>query len=195
MERNRRLVFVVHGRNTRLRDAVFQILRAMGLEPIEWEQAVAFTGANAPYIQQVIDDAFAAAQAVVVVLSGDDEARLRREFVADSDPAFEMLLTPQARPNVLFEAGMALGRYPDRTILLQVGQLRPFSDLGGRHIVHFRGTADSRAALRGRLLLAGCAINEFGTDWLTVGADYFGTERTVGGRTIDLAIDNPRVLE
>jgi hypothetical protein len=90
---------------------------------------------------------------------------------------------------------MALGRYPDRTILLQVGELRPFSDIGGRHILHFQGTPDNRAALRGRLRLAGCSVSEHGTDWLTVGSDYFGTERTAGVRTIDLALDNPKVIE
>jgi hypothetical protein len=65
IEPNSRSVFVVHGRNSRLRDAIFQILRAMGLEPIEWEQAVALTGVNAPYIQQILDNAFTAAQALL----------------------------------------------------------------------------------------------------------------------------------
>jgi predicted nucleotide-binding protein len=198
LKRNPRQVFIVHGRNLRVRDAIFQILRAMGLEPVEWEHAVALTGTNAPYIQQVLDAAFAAAQAVVVLLSGDDEARLRREFVNESDSASEITLTPQARPNVLFEAGMALGRHPDRTILLQIGDLRPFSDIGGRHVINFRGTAENRAALRARLRSAGCAITEYGSDWLTVAADEFANDRSRtqhGKPVLDLVLDNPKVLE
>src|SRR5437016_10589538 len=33
-------VFVVHGRDTRLRDELYTFLRALGLNPIEWSQAI-----------------------------------------------------------------------------------------------------------------------------------------------------------
>src|SRR5439155_15843423 len=77
--------------------------------------------------------------------------------------------TPQPRPNVLFEAGMAFGSHHDRTIMVQIGDIRQVSDVAGRHVVHFQGTPPQRAELRERLKTAGCAVKEGGTDWLTSG--------------------------
>jgi len=66
-----------------------------------------------------------------VLFTPDDEARQRDEFHTPHDEAYETELTPQARPNVLFEAGMAMGRDERRTILVQLGKVRPFSDIAG----------------------------------------------------------------
>jgi hypothetical protein len=38
---------------------------------------------------------------------------------------------------VLFEAGLAMGRHPRKTVLVQVGKSKPFSDVDGRHMVRF----------------------------------------------------------
>ena len=128
----RRKVFVVHGRNELARVAMFEFLRSIGLQPIEWSQAVAATGEASPYIGTVLDSAFEAAQAVVVLMTPDEIAYLRDEYSSDdSDPEREP--AAQARPNVLFEAGMAMGRDPTRTVLVELGALRPFSDIAGRH--------------------------------------------------------------
>lgn len=124
-----RRVFVVHGRNLEARDAMFAFLRSVNLDPIEWSEAVSFTGEGSPFIGQVLDRAFSEAMAVVVLITGDDLARLDPRFLTDDDPDYEKKLTPQARPNVLFEAGMAFGRHPERTILVRLGNSRAFSDV------------------------------------------------------------------
>jgi predicted nucleotide-binding protein len=162
-------VFVVHGRNIQLRNSLFDFLRAIGLSPIEWNQAIAITNKGTPSIGEILDAAFSQAQAVVVLLSGDDETRLRKQFLIDSDEGYEKQLTPQCRPNVLFEAGMSMGRYPDRTVLIQIGQLRPWSDIGGRHITHLDNSAAKRQELTTKLKNAGCEIDTTGTDWYTCG--------------------------
>jgi cytochrome c553 len=163
-------VFVVHGRNHAARSALFAFLRAIGLEPIEWGQAVSFTGQGSPYIGDVLEQAFAEAQAVVVLLTGDDVARLRHTYLTEQDPPYERALTPQARPNVLFEAGLAFGRHPERTILVSLGESRPFSDIAGRHTVHLRNGVPSRQQLADRLTIAGCAVDMVGkTDWHSAG--------------------------
>jgi predicted nucleotide-binding protein len=162
-------VFVVHGRNLRLRDGMFTFLRSVGLEPIEWAEAVMMTGKASPYIGEILETAFSKAQAIVVLLSGDDEARLRDELRGASEAAYETDLTPQARPNVLFEAGMAMAYSPDRTVLVEFGQLRPFSDVAGRHSVKMDGSSKKRQELAQRLQQAGCSVKMSGTDWHSEG--------------------------
>ncbi|WP_375790108.1 TIR domain-containing protein [Bradyrhizobium sp. Pha-3] len=46
--------------------------------------------------------------------------------MTDGDPEHERTLTAQARPNVLFEAGMAFGKIPKNTILVQFLRSTPF---------------------------------------------------------------------
>jgi len=166
---DRRKVFVVHGRNLRARDALFMFLRSIDLHPMEWPEIVAATGKGSPYIGEILDKAFSQAQAVIVLMTPDDEGRLRKHFRKAEDPKYESELTPQARLNVLFEAGMAIGRFPKRTILVQLGDLHPFSDIGGRHVIRLDDTPEKRRELALRLETAHCAVNLTGTDWLTAG--------------------------
>lgn len=162
-------VFVVHGRDLRLRDGMFTFLRSVGLEPIEWIEAVTMTGKSSPYIGEILETAFSNAQAIVVMLTGDDEAKLRAGLCQPKEPVYETEPTPQARPNVLFEAGMAMAYNPDRTVLVEFGNLRPFSDVAGRHSVKMDGSTEKRQELAVRLEKAGCPVRLTGTDWQKLG--------------------------
>ena len=161
-------VFVVYGRNRTARVAVFAFLRSIGLAPIEWSQAVAATGKASPYIGEVIETAIAAAKAVVVLWTPDEIVSLRPEY-ADGDDDPEVLPSAQARPNVMFEAGLALGRAPERVVLVELGRVRHFSDIIGRHTVCLTNSVASRHELAIRLRTAGCAVDLTGTDWHTAG--------------------------
>jgi predicted nucleotide-binding protein len=163
-------VFVVHGRNEKAREAMFVFLRSLGLEPIEWTEAIAYTRTGAPYIGEILDRAFSVAQAVVVLITGDDIAKLCSHFLKESDPGYERTFMLQARPNVLFEAGLAFGRHQERTILVELGSTRPFSDIAGRHMVRISNDAGARQDLVTRLKNAGCTVKIEGkVDWLTAG--------------------------
>ena len=164
-----RVVFVVHGRNEIARKAIFVFLRSIGLDPLEWAEAAHVTGKPTPYIGEILDAAFSRAHAVVVLFTPDDEARLREPFQSDSDPSYETQLTGQARPNVLFEAGMAMERDQDRTVLVELGSLRPFSDIAGRHTIRLDNSGQQRQQLAKRLQSAGCPVNLEGIDWHTAG--------------------------
>ena len=164
-----RQVFVVHGRNDIARVALFTFLRSIGLDPLEWSEAVKATGQPTPYIGEILNAAFSRAHAVVVLLTPDDEACLRQQFRSDSDPQHEVEPSGQARPNVLFEAGMAMGRDSNRTILVEIGAVRPFSDIGGRHILRLDNTPQQRQQLAQRLETAGCPVNLHGSEWHTAG--------------------------
>lgn len=143
---------------------MFDFLRSIDLQPIEWTAAIELTGKGSPYIGEVLDAAFSRATAVVVLMTPDEVAYLQ-PTVAGSDTDPETQPEPQARPNVLFEAGMALGRYPDRTIIVEVGDVRPFSDVAGRHTVRLDNEVRKRQELATRLRTAGCAVDTAGTDW------------------------------
>jgi predicted nucleotide-binding protein len=164
-----RRVWVVHGRDARLRSAMFTFLRSIGLAPTEFSEARSLTNSAAPYVGEILEAAFQHAQAVVVLLTPDDEARLRPDLWLPHDKQYEKVLTGQARPNVLFEAGMALVSHRTQTVLVQIGELRDFSDVGGRHVVHMDGSISKRQEIAVRLRDAGCPVNLDGTDWHTAG--------------------------
>lgn len=163
-------VFVVHGRNDKARKAMFSFLRSIGLHPIEWLEAISYTGNSAPYIGEILDHAFKVAQAVVVLVTGDDFAMINPELAHRNDPDYETKPTPQARPNVLFEAGLALGRHPKRTVIVELGQNRPFSDISGLHVVKLSNDVKKRHELAIKLKNAGCLIDiENKNDWMHEG--------------------------
>jgi len=164
-----RSIFVVHGRNVAARDAMFSFLRALNLEPIEWNEAVKATGRPNPYIGEVLKAAFSRAQTVLVLMTPDDEARLRDQYHEAGEPDHETTTTPQARANVLFEAGMAMAWDENRTVLVELGSCRPFSDIGGRHVLRMNNTAARRQELAERLQSAGASISMAGTDWHSIG--------------------------
>jgi len=163
-------VFVVHGRDEPRKRAMFAFLRAIGLSPMDFRAAIRPTGKAAPYVGEVLEAAFKEAAAVVVLLTADDEARLLPPFQRASDPPYEKRLTGQARPNVLFESGLAFGYHPDRTLLVQVGEMRPFSDVAGRHVIHLDNSAEARSDVASRLAAAGCDVDiKSSADWYSEG--------------------------
>jgi predicted nucleotide-binding protein len=161
-------VFVVHGRNEKIRKALFGLLRSVGVQPIEWNKAIEFTKKGAPYVGEILDAAFKRARAIVVLFTPDDEAKLKGEFVKRGESG-ERSLSGQPRPNVLFEAGMAFGRFPNSTVLVHVGKIRAISDVAGRHLVNLTGSIESRHQLIVKLRGAGCAVDDAGNDWQTEG--------------------------
>ena len=148
---------------------MFTFLRAIGLHPLEWVQVIKRTKQASPYVGRILDVAFREASASIILLTPDDEARLLKKFINGRDPAYEKKLTGQARPNVLFEAGMAFGQNPKSTLLVEVGEIRPFSDIAGRHILHMTNEIAKRQELVTKLSNAGCKVDTTGTDWFTAG--------------------------
>jgi hypothetical protein len=149
---DRRKVMVVLGRNSRVGEALFTFLRAIDLHPLEWTQLVGSTP--------------------------DDVSYLRQDLIPKGDPENEAVPRGQARPNVFYEAGMAMGRFPTRTIFVEAGTMRPASDLGGMHAVRMDEGPECRKDLANRLEAAGCQVNTTGSQWLTTG--NFSVTEVVG---------------
>jgi predicted nucleotide-binding protein len=161
-----RTVFIVHGRDLEAKSAVTHFLRDLDLHPVEWDEMVQATGQSMPYTGYVISLAFKSVHAVVVLLTPDDLACLHEDLLRTDDKDWERHPTGQARPNVLFETGMALATHPDRTLIIEFGSMRPFSDVDGRNTVRFTPVAATLNALAMRLQTAGCPVNTSGTSWL-----------------------------
>ena len=64
---------------------------------------------------------------------------------------------------------MALARDEKHTILVEIGVVRPASDLVGRNSVRFDGSSTHRNDLIERLRTTECAVSTLGSDWLRVG--------------------------
>jgi predicted nucleotide-binding protein len=165
--RNPDLVFVIHGRQ--LLGDFHSFLRSMGLKPLEWSKARSLTGKPNPYTWEIVDTALKEAGAIVVFFTPDDEARLRKNLWSEQESALEKEFLPQARQNVIFEAGVAYGRAPERTVLVRVGSQRPMSDLAGHYIYQLDNSPQSRQDIAVALQTAGCPVDLTGQDWFKTG--------------------------
>lgn len=131
---------------------LFQMLKALGLSPIDFEtKAVEWAATShgpSPYVGQVLEAMFSRGQVIVVLMTGDEWARLHERFITAETPESEQKWALQPRPNVIFEAGIALGGLSERTILVELGDLRLFSDILGRYTVRLRPTSNDDEVLR-----------------------------------------------
>jgi hypothetical protein len=98
-------------------------------------------------------------------MTPDDTVQLHPDLAGDRDPDYETGVGGQARPNTLIELGMALMAYPNRTIIVEIGSLRPVSDLGGLHVVRFNGSGPAIAKVVSRLRAAGCPVDDSDRSW------------------------------
>jgi hypothetical protein len=101
----------------------------------------------------------------VGLLTPDDVVLLHPDLQAARESASERSIGMQSRPNVLLEIGMALGIHEDRTILVEIGEMRPVTDLAGRHAVRMDGSPKQTNALKSRLETAGCTVNTSNPAW------------------------------
>lgn len=163
-------VFVVHGRNSQVKSAMFAFLRALDLKPLEWGQAVNATAKPMPFIAETIETALSGPNAVVVLMTPDEVVHLKRQFIGKNDPDEDRKPMGQPRPNVFFEAGMALARHPEKTIFVIFGRVKSFSDIAGMLTVRMNNTAPKRMELVEKLRLAGADPQTVGkTEYLNEG--------------------------
>ena len=161
-------VMVVHGRDTHTRDDLFLLLKALGLQPIGWTEAVTATGTASPYNADAVNAAFGIAQAAVVLFTPDEKVRLRGNLRDPNNPS-EAEWAWQPRPNVFYEGGIAFTSHPKQTIIVEHGRPNVPTDLVGRNAVRTENP-EWRHDFAARLHSAGCPVDRDGTEWLSVGA-------------------------
>lgn len=162
-----RSVFLVHGRDGKTAQEMRSLLRALGLEIVDWEDAKASLEQGAPYVGDIVLEGMRLAHAVVVLFTADEDVQLRSGLAGGPDGNEK---GQQSRPNVYYEAGIADALNRDRTVLVEVGNVRKFSDNSGRHVVRFDGGSSSRFTLRNALSNVGLAVNDRAHDWLHAGS-------------------------
>jgi glycosyltransferase involved in cell wall biosynthesis/predicted nucleotide-binding protein len=164
-------VAVAYGRDRQRRAAMFELLRALGLRPVDFAKALEQTGLATPGIGAVVEELLSTVQAAIVLLTPDDEGRIRTHLATSDDSRDETELRARPRQNVVFEAGLAFAWLPSSTLIVECGKVRRWTDIDGLHVVRTSGRPGSewRSDLRGRLERAGCDVEVSDEDWLGAG--------------------------
>lgn len=143
-------VFIIHGRDLAARDALSRFLKALRLQVLDF-QTIADQLGPSPFIADVVFRGIEIADAVIALFTPDEHAALYENSDADGTMSGPIEHRWQARPNVIFEAGVALGTRPNQTILATLGSdVALFSDVNGKHFVRL-DDPDGKSQLWNRL--------------------------------------------
>jgi hypothetical protein len=158
-------VFVIHGHDKRAHGELVKLLDALGLEELSFESVANEMGPS-PFVRDIVIEGIKRADAVVALFTPDEQAALYDPETGDSRAAREGGSRWQARPNVIFEAGIAFGGLADREPIVAVlgDDVRLFSDLGGVHFVQLSGPR-GKANLKARLESLLGPLTPTLTDW------------------------------
>lgn len=161
---DKKKVFIIHGRNNNARVAIEHFVKSLGLVPIDFDELAADLGGFA-FVGDIVRAGLRQAQGIIALFTPDEFATLRTEYHGKHDKA-EAIERWQARPNVIFEAGMAYGMAPERTLLVTLGtDVALFSDVDGVHIVRLNNQVSSRSKLRQKLIGVKCEVNQRSDAW------------------------------
>jgi hypothetical protein len=178
---DKKKVFIIHGRCEPAKHEMGVFLRSLGLEPV-WFRDVRKNMGGTVQIIRVVEQGMKEAHGVLALVTPDEFSVLRPPMRKPGEGG-EAVERWQARPNVLFEAGMAYMRDPDRVAFVLFGEAKLFTDTAGMCVfwpTNDHGPDSHRTQLRD--LLGGgmhCDIND-GHDWMTSG-DFDAVIRGLSG--------------
>lgn len=164
-------VWIIHGRNQKALAAMQVFLSAIGLRPKEWNHAIIDTKKATPSIPETVLRALKSSAAIVVLLTGDETASLRKQLGEVGDPELDARLQP--RQNVLIEAGMAWGLASEKVFFIRLGEVGEATNFSGLYIPTI-GDAKSRNEFANRLKVLLPKVDLTGSSWLTAG-DFQGS--------------------
>jgi Predicted nucleotide-binding protein containing TIR-like domain len=141
-------IFIIYGHDQAAYATLRKFIKSLGLTELAFERvADEFDDPN-PFIAEVVMKGIDIADAVIALFTPDERAAL---YSPDTADAANSEARWQPRPNVIFEAGVALGLAPERTILVTLGSdIRLFSDLSGKHFIDLTGSG-AKERLRRKL--------------------------------------------
>jgi predicted nucleotide-binding protein len=178
---DKKKVFVIHGRCEAARQEMGVFLRSLGLEPL-WFRDVRSRMGGTTHVIRVVEQGMKEAHGIIALITPDEYSTLRPAMRKAGDGG-EMVARWQARPNVLFEAGMAYMRHPDRVAFVLFGDAKLFSDTSGMCVYWPTNEYDPDShRTQFRDLLGGgmqCEINA-SNDWMNSG-DFDAVIRGLSG--------------
>ena len=128
-------VFIIHGRDLIARDELVKFIKALGLQHLSFERVAAKLG-PAPFVADIVLKGINDAAIVIALFTPEEHAAFFDPETSEYRGVEPGEARWQARPNVIFEAGVALGVARDRTILVTLGSdVQLFSDIGGVHFI------------------------------------------------------------
>ena len=164
---DRKNVLIISGKDQKLTGDIHHFLRTIGLYPVDLESKLP-GGISDPY--KALQTAIYAACAIVVILTGDDEARLQQQwYICDDDNEDELKSYPQPRLNVLFAAGFAFAKRPKKILVVKRGRIRLCRYFEGPCLVDLDDTYDKRNTFIQMLRGVGCEVDDSRKKWVDVG--------------------------
>lgn len=166
MQPDPKKVFIIHGRNTAARIAVEHFLKALKLEPLDFDELAADMGAE--FIGNIVLEGIRRARGIVALFTPDEFAALLPALRGTRDTETEIKRW-QSRPNVIFEAGIAFGMARERSVIVTLGtegtEVSLLSDLAGIHVVRLDNNVASRRKFRQKLIGMGCELDQRSDAW------------------------------
>lgn len=131
-------IAVFHGRDPLSKSYVEKFLKRHGLNPVSFPDVKANRKPefSPDYVHQIVEDFFKQCSAAVVICCPEETATLRLEFTTDGEEK-AVVERLQPRPNVLYELGLAIGRFESKVVVVQFGSFEWPSDLDGLHAYRY----------------------------------------------------------
>src|SRR5688572_2110924 len=112
-------VFLIYGQDRKARDELTKFVRAVGLQQLSFEEVANRLGTT-PFVAEVVLAGLQQAQAIIALFTPDELTTLyEANGEISSHPQGSSRW--QARPNVIFEAGVAYGIAREKTIIVTIG--------------------------------------------------------------------------
>ena len=168
---DRKKVFIIYGRNEDARKAVERFLESLKLVPWSFPQIAGDAGLQY-HTSDIVRKGIEQAHGIIGLFTPDEFATLHGSLQKESDDETDRKRW-QARPNVIFEAGIAYGLAPERTILMMMGpQVKLFSDVAAIPHVVLADNQDGRWSFRDKLIGIGCDVDQRTKAFLEVDISY-----------------------
>ena len=157
-------VFIIHGRDSEAHRELVRFISAIGLQELPFETVADGLGST-PFIADVVTTGIQKADAVIALFTPDEQAVLYDPQSGRSLGREERASRWQARPNVMFEAGVAFGYSKREPILTLLGaDVSLFSDVAGRHFIRLEDSKAKRQ-LFNRLNATVGPLKPIAADW------------------------------